>query len=416
MNFSPSLERFYKVKNKIISKNSRIGLLTNQCSYSFLYKKYSFELFEPEVVFLLEHGFFSEFQDQISIQDEANYKKIYHTNWISLYGKDFGSLYPKKENLKNLDWIIIDIQDIGSRYYTFLTSVYFLLETIIKEKLECNIILLDRPNPLIKNYSKRKFEGSPLQKKYESFVGVSEILHKHGLTSGELLFYYVERLFNKNLKNQIWVVPFDSNLPIFKIFPEKNQLMLKEKINSILPEDFEIYPSPNMPSFKTARVYTGQCLLEGTNLSEGRGTTKPFEIFGAPFLEFEVISKISELSLLKKMGVILRKLKFIPTSNKYHNQVCNGWQLHILKEDKYHSLFTTIAILKEIKKICKDFDWYRGIYEFKRDFLAIEYLLGDNFLFEFLEFNKFSFDELYEYLRKHQNLWKKKIKKYLIYK
>lgn len=416
MNFSPSLERFYKIKNKIISKNSRIGLLTNQCSYSFLYKKYSFELFEPEVVFLLEHGFFSEFQDQISIQDEANYKKIYHTNWISLYGKDFGSLYPKKENLKNLDWIIIDIQDIGSRYYTFLTSVYFLLETIIKEKLECNIILLDRPNPLIKNYSKRKFEGSPLQKKYESFVGVSEILHKHGLTSGELLFYYVERLFNKNLKNQIWVVPFDSNLPIFKIFPEKNQLMLKEKINSILPEDFEIYPSPNMPSFKTARVYTGQCLLEGTNLSEGRGTTKPFEIFGAPFLEFEVISKISELSLLKKMGVILRKLKFIPTSNKYHNQVCNGWQLHILKEDKYHSLFTTIAILKEIKKICKDFDWYRGIYEFKRDFLAIEYLLGDNFLFEFLEFNKFSFDELYEYLRKHQNLWKKKIKKYLIYK
>lgn len=416
MNYISSLDRFYKSKNKIISKKSKIGLFANQCSYSFLYKKYSFELFEPEIVFLLEHGFFSEFPDQISIQDEENYKKIYSTNWISLYGADFDSLYPKKENLQNLDWIIIDIQDVGSRYYTFLNSVYFLLETIIKEKLECNIILLDRPNPLIKNYSKRKLEGSPLQKKYESFVGISEILHRHGLTPGELLFYYLERLLNKNFKNQIWIVPFDQSLPIMKLYPEKDQLKIKENIDSVLSDNFEIYPSPNMPSHKTALVYTGQCLLEGTNLSEGRGTTKPFEIFGAPFLEFDVINKISELSLWKKIGIILRNLKFIPTSNKYRNQICNGWQIHILKEDKYHSLFTTIAILKEIKKISKDFDWYRGIYEFKKDFLAIEYLLGDDFLFEFLEIDKISLDELYNYLLKNQNLWKKKIKKYLIYK
>ncbi|MFN3604955.1 MAG: DUF1343 domain-containing protein [Leptonema sp. (in: bacteria)] len=415
MKLFSSLDRFIAIKDQIIPKGAKIGLFTNQCSYSFQYKKYSYELIEPNTIFLLEHGFFSELQDQISIQNIENYKRWYSANWISLYGEEFTSLFPKKKNLENLDWIIIDIQDVGSRYYTFLTSVYYLLNVIYKENLDCNLIILDRPNPLIRKYSKRIFEGSPLQKKYQSFVGVEGVLHKHGLTPAELICYSIDRNMNHDSKNEVWIVPFSPRVAIQKKYPKEFILSETKSSNLVLYNAFEIYPSPNMPSYKTAKVYTGQCLLEGTNLSEGRGTTKPFEIFGAPYLSKEILTKISTLSILDQLGVILRELKFIPTSNKYQNQICMGWQMHIIDERKYHSLLTTLFILKNIKQLSNELDWYRGVYEFKSEFLAIEYLLGDEFLFDYLNKNKISFDDLYQYLYKQQNLWKNNIKKYFLY-
>ncbi len=416
MKFISSLDRFLINKKKILPKNSKIGLFTNQVSFSFLYKKYSFELLEPDIIFLLEHGFFSEFQDQVSLKEIQTYQKWYCTKWISLYGEEESSLYPKKEVIQNLNWLIIDLQDVGSRYYTFLNSVFYALEVVYKEHLECNFVILDRPNPLVKNESRRNVEGSPLKKPYQSFVGIEGVLHRHGFTSAELIHYFIDQF--KNLKNRckIWVVPFDPNIPIQEISKGKKfseQIPLSSK--KILL-DFEIYPSPNMPSLKTAKVYTGQCLLEGTNLSEGRGTTKPFEIFGAPFITESILEQISEDPVFSKLGVILRKLKFIPTSSKYKNTICNGWQLHIISEKKYHSLLATMIVLKKLKQLCPEFDWYKGVYEFKSQFLAIEYLLGDDFLFQFINSNSISIDELFSYLNQQQSKWKVLTKKYYLYK
>lgn len=416
MKFISSLDRFVKNKTRIIPKNSKIGLLANQCSYSFLYKKYSFELLEPDTIFLLEHGFFSEFQDQVSLDDIESYRRWFSANWISLYDGDESSLYPKKEDIRHLDWLIIDLQDVGSRYYTFLNSVFYVLEVIHKENLECNFIILDKPNPLIKDYSKRIVEGTPLQERYQSFVGIKGLLHRHGFTPMELILYFLELLQGVKKKYKLWFVPFDLNLPIVEYFEGKKLLKEVNLTPQCYMMDFEIYPSPNMPSIKTAKVYTGQCLLEGTNLSEGRGTTRPFEMFGAPYITEKILNQISEDPIFAKLGVLLRKIKFIPTSNKYHNIICKGWQLHIINDKKYHSLLTTMYLLKQLKQHCPEFDWYRGIYEFKSQFLAIQYLLGDDFLFRYVDSNSISLEEVDSYIKKQQSKWKLQTKKYLLYK
>jgi uncharacterized protein YbbC (DUF1343 family) len=415
-NYIYSIDRFYKIYKKILNKNESIGLISNQCSYSFYYKKYLFELIEIKKIFLLEHGFFSELQDQVPLKNTEFYYS-YNLEWISLYGENFESLKPNLTHVEDLDTIIIDIQDIGSRYYTFLTSVYYLLETIVQNNLDLKIIILDRPNPLIKNYKKRKVEGTPLQKKYESFVGIEGILHQHGFTPAELIYFYWLKLV-KNQKNpsKIYIIPFFKTMPIIKIYPNPKKTIIDNPYETLsFLNFFEIYPSPNMPSLKTAKIYTGQCLLEGTNLSEGRGTTKPFEIFGAPYISLNLQEKISALNEWNDFGVLLRKIRFIPTNSKYKFEICNGWQLHILKPNKYHSLLVTLVLLKTIKNNSSDFDWYRGVYEFKSEYLAIEYLVGDELLFSFLNENNLSFDDIHKYVKLKEKEWLKKYQKFYLY-
>lgn len=414
MEYINSLDRFLRIKNKLIQKNSKVGLVSNQCSYSFIQKKYSFELLEVQKVFLLEHGFFSELQDQVPINQIQFYQEFKYIDWISLYGDSEESLKPKQRDILDLDVFIIDIQDIGSRYYTFLTSAYYILKEILIQNLEKTIVILDRPNPIIESFKNRNPQGSPLQEPYESFVGIKDILHQHGLNPSELLYYYWICNNHRKNKSRIYVIPFIKKIPVCQIYPEKR--IIKEHINfRTINIFFDIMPSPNMPSLKTAKVYPGQCLLEGTNLSEGRGTTKPFEIFGAPYIDVHLLQHISNEEKFKKLGVILRIIRFIPTSNKYAHIPCNGWQLHIINSKKYHSLMVTLLILKKLRQLSKDFDWYRGTYEFKNQYLAIEYLLGDNFLFHFLESHSLTLDDVDKYLKKEQLKWLKKIKKFLLY-
>lgn len=411
-----TLDRFYKNKKKFIHKNTKVGLISNQCSYSFKEQKYSFELLEVQKVFLLEHGFFSELQDQVPINNLEFYQQFKHIDWISLYGKSEESLKPQLKDIQDIEVFIIDIQDVGSRYYTFLTSAYYFLKEILEHNLTKTIIILDRPNPLINNFQYRNAQGSPLQEKYESFVGIKGVLHQHGLFPSELLYYYWIKNNTKNNHSKIYFVPFTKNLPIQQIYPEHR--IVKETGNfTDFNLYFDIYPSPNMPSIKTAKVYSGQCLLEGTNLSEGRGTTKPFEIFGAPYIDTQLQNLIihKHWDILKKLGIILRKIRFIPVASKYVSMPCNGWQIHIADEKKLHPLMSTMFILKKIKENSKDFDWYRGIYEYKNEYLAIQYLLGDDFLINFFESSKISLDEIYKYFKKEQLIWQKKIKKFLLY-
>ncbi|PJZ43276.1 hypothetical protein CH370_02285 [Leptospira kmetyi] len=376
--------------NKIekLLRVSRIGMVTNQSAfgpngeYHFqsVHKRY-----DLKKIFLPEHGLFAELQDQVS---GSNLKyNLDNVEFVNLYGDHESSLVPDSVSLDGLDVVVVDIRDVGARYYTFLTTAYYFLEEISKwnssGKKEISVVVFDSPNP-----AGKKIEGSPLGKEFESFVGVRTVLHRHGLTPGELLSYY-QKEFSLNVKIRI------------------------ERKNWYQKEDSEflwIPPSPNIPFRSTCFVYSGQCLLEGTNLSEGRGTTRPFETFGAPYIDEqnERIRKALEES--QKGSVTLRPLKFIPTFHKHKDTICGGYQILLKKPEKFHSLFFSLKLIRMLREEYPNgFEYRAGAYEFRSDRPAIELLVGDRFLLDYLD-GKYSDSIVFDYLNEQERTWKKKCK------
>ncbi|ULH27942.1 DUF1343 domain-containing protein [Leptospira weilii] len=367
---------------------SRIGMITNQSAFG-PDGEYHFQTvhrrYDLKKIFLPEHGLFAELQDQVS-GSSLRYN-LDEVEFINLYGDQESSLVPDSVSLDGLDVVIIDIRDTGARYYTFLTTAYYFLEEIDKwnssGKTEISVVVFDSPNP-----AGKKIEGSPLQKEFESFVGVRGVLHRHGLTPGGLLSYY-QKEFSLNVKirivNKGWY----------------------EKKNS---EFLWIPPSPNIPFLSTCYVYSGQCLLEGTNLSEGRGTTRPFETFGAPYIDERKDHVRKALEKSQRGNVILRPLKFIPTFHKHKNEICGGFQILLKKPEKFHSLFFTLKLIRMLREeYPNDFAYRSGAYEFRSDLTAIELLVGDRFLLDYLD-GKYSDSFVFEYLNEQELLWKKKCK------
>ncbi|EOQ87695.1 PF07075 family protein [Leptospira yanagawae serovar Saopaulo str. Sao Paulo = ATCC 700523] len=368
------------------------AILTNQSAFGYQ-GKYHFqtysEIFDLKTIFLPEHGLFAELQDQVS-GDELSYL-FGNMQIVNLYGKEESSLVPPRDSLKNIDLVIIDIKDVGSRYYTFLTTAYYILEELSKLKKETGkapiFLVIDSPNPI-----GTKVEGSPLDETYQSFVGVKSVLHRHGLTPGGLLSYYNETF---SLHVDVVVVPVG-------VFHPKH-----------IPSFLWVPPSPNIPTQNTCFVYPGMCLLEGTNLSEGRGTTKPFETFGAPYL----LGK-SKVELDKRMSnhqkgkFQLRNLRFLPTFHKHVGVICEGYQLMVTKPKQFHSLYFTLYFLKQLGELFPDqFSYLKGVYEFRSDRPAIELLVGDAFLLEYLD-GKHSDSVLESYLSEKENDWLKAVKPY----
>ncbi|TGK49335.1 DUF1343 domain-containing protein [Leptospira kanakyensis] len=382
--------KFLKNINKL--NGCKAAILTNQSAFGFN-GKYHFqtyaEIFDLKTIFLPEHGLFAELQDQVS-GDELKYL-FGDMQIVNLYGKEEKSLVPPRESLTGVDVIIVDIKDVGSRYYTFLTTAYYILLEISRLKKETGkapiFLVIDSPNPIGK-----KVEGTPLQKEFESFVGVTSVLHRHGLTPGGLLSYYNETF---HLKVDVVVVPVG-------VFHPKSI------------SQFEwVPPSPNIPTQSTCLVYPGMCLLEGTNLSEGRGTTKPFETFGAPYL----VGKAKE-ELDKRMDshqsddFRLRALRFLPTFHKYTGTICEGYQLMVLKPKQFHSLYFILYFLKQLGELFpKEFEYLKGVYEFRSDRPAIELLAGDSVLLDYL-YGKLSESALSEYLDQSERHWMKLTKPY----
>ncbi|MEO0129016.1 MAG: DUF1343 domain-containing protein, partial [candidate division WOR-3 bacterium] len=243
--------------------NKRIGLLTNiSATDSQLVPTYWIfaEYLNLRVIFAPEHGLYSALQDQIYVKNFGQEKiKI-----LSVYGK---RLVPPKSVLKEIDALVVDLFDIGTRYYTFVWSAVLLLRQIAK--LNKKVIILDRPNPL----NGLAVQGPVLEEKFLSFVGLYSIPVRHGLTIGEICNMI-------NIEENI-----GADLEIIKIEGWKRKFYFPDCSLKWT------VPSPNMPSFETALVYPGMCLLEGTNVSEGRGTTRPFEIFGAPWIKEEKLVK-----------------------------------------------------------------------------------------------------------------------------
>jgi len=335
-------------------RGARIGALLHPASVaanlehtSGILERYNGELFRVAAFFGPQHGFLGQTQDNM-----VEWKTYEHPRLgvpvYSLYGEH---REPTAEMLQDLDTLLIDLQDIGARYYTFVWTLYLCLRAC--EKHDVAVVILDRPNPI----NGLTTEGPVLDSDYRSFVGMHPIRVRHGRTVGELALQFRNEAF---LNCRLWILPM-KNWERAMWFDETG-----------LPW---VMPSPNMPTLETATVYPGMCLLEGTNISEGRGTTRPFELFGAPFIEAERLCR--DLNNLKLPGVFFREAYFQPTFHKFAGQLCGGAQLHVLDRDRFQPFATGVEIIKRIRKLCGNhFQWKQPPYEYEWKRLPIEILLG----------------------------------------
>jgi uncharacterized protein YbbC (DUF1343 family) len=298
-----------------------------------------------------EHGFLGEAQDLISVSSEHD--PSMGSRVYSLYGDSLESLRPTEEQLRGLDALVIDLQDVGSRYYTFQATMLFCLEAASRFRLKT--IVLDRPNPI----GGESVEGPLLKQGFESFVGIHPIAIRHGMTIGELArLYKAER----GLRGELEIVP---------CVGWRREMVFED---TGLPW---VLPSPNMPTIDTAFVYPGQCLLEGTTLSEGRGTTRPFEICGAPWTDARKLCGLVHEQELP--GVVFRPAWFQPTFHKFAGQTCGGVQIHVIDRPSFQPVQTGLAVLSAFRiRLGDRFDWRREPYEFVSDRLAIDLLFGSD--------------------------------------
>lgn len=294
-----------------------------------------------------EHGLHGQAQDLIAV-DDPNASGV---RGYSLYGDSFASLTPTADQLRGLDALVIDLQDVGSRYYTFQATMLYCLRAAADHGL--SVVVLDRPNPL----GGVEVEGPALRPGFDSFVGAWPIAVRHGLTVGELAKLYRAEL---NLSLNLEVVPCDG-LRRGMFFEETG-----------LPW---VLPSPNMPTVDTAVVYPGQCLIEGTNLSEGRGTTRPFELCGAPWIDPRALVKKLERDELA--GVTFRPTWFRPTFQKFAGVDCGGVQMHVTDRAAFRPVRAGLALLAALREASgPHFRWRTEVYEFVDDKPAIDLLFG----------------------------------------
>jgi uncharacterized protein YbbC (DUF1343 family) len=292
-----------------------------------------------------EHGYAGSAQDMIAVDTAQNAALPVHT----LYGSDEASLSPSKAMLDGLDAIVVDLADVGARYYTFVWTAALTLRAAAAAGVET--IVLDRPNPLGGDV----LEGMPQRPGYRSFVGLYDVPVRHGMTIGELsrMVAGLERID-------------DRALTVVAMRGWRRRMRMADVA---LPW---VQPSPNMPTPDTATVYPGGCLLEGTQASEGRGTTRPFEVFGAPGLDGAALrDRVGAID-----GAVLRPLTFEPTFHKHARQPCGGVQVHVTDERVFRSYGVYLRILLAMRELWPAFGWRSDAYEFVRDRPAFDLLTG----------------------------------------
>jgi uncharacterized protein YbbC (DUF1343 family) len=297
---------------------------------------------------------------------------------------------PFPEMLEDIDVMIIDLQDVGSRYYTFIWTMALVMEAC--EEMNKAVVVLDRPNPITGS----DIEGPVLKPEFSSFVGLRTLPVRHGMTIGEIGLY-LKAAYYQDL--DFFVIPMQG---------WKRGMWFDQ---TGLPW---VLPSPNMPTLETATVYPGMCLFEGTNLSEGRGTTRPFEIFGAPFIDPDVL--IKRLHDLRLPGTIFRPLHFLPTFQKHAGMLCGGAQIHITDKQRFRPFKTAAALLKTIFELYpKKFRWKKPPYEYEKKLLPIDILAGTDRFRKDIEQGK-SLDLMENWWKREAIDFDKKIRRrYLIY-
>jgi uncharacterized protein YbbC (DUF1343 family) len=307
-------------------------------------------------IFGPEHGLLGQAQDLIHVsENESRGHATGSLRLVSLYGPNAASLRPSREALAALDALVIDLQDVGSRYYTFQATMMYALEAALP--LGIDVFVLDRPNPL----GGLLVEGPRLRAGFESFVGAHDLAIRHALTIGEMAKLFVAE---RGLSG-------GGTLEVVCLEGWRRTMSFEE---TRLPW---VLPSPNMPTVDTALVYPGQCLIEGTNLSEGRGTTRPFELCGAPGIDAKKLA--ARLSDERHPGVIFRPAWFRPTFQKFAGQDCGGVQLHVTDREAFRPVRTSLALIEAMREALGEaFAWRTEVYEFVRQPIAIDLLFGSD--------------------------------------
>jgi uncharacterized protein YbbC (DUF1343 family) len=311
-----------------VIKGKRVGLITNPTGVDQKLNSIVDILFtHPDVeltaLFGPEHGVRGSAQAGQYVEkytDEITGLPVY-----SLYGS---TKKPTPEMLQDVDVLLFDIQDVGTRFYTYIYTMALAMEAAKENNIP--IVVLDRPNPI----SGTKVEGPVLEDKYSSFIGEYPIPVRHGMTVGELV-----KLFNKEFS-------IGADLTVVEMDGWKRNMYYDETHMQF------VLPSPNMPTLETALVYPGAALIEGTNVSEGRGTTKPFELIGAPFINSTELAKT--LNALKLPGVTFRAASFVPTFSKHVNVLSHGVQIHVTDRKSYKPFETGLHLVKTIHDLYPD--------------------------------------------------------------
>jgi uncharacterized protein YbbC (DUF1343 family) len=307
----------------------------------------------PRIVFGPEHGYGGEAQDMIGVDDARDTRG---TPVRSLYGARFEDLSPRPADLDDLDVVVIDLQDVGARYYTFIWTALLMLRACAARGIR--VLVLDRPNPL--GGEAAAVEGRTPLPRFRSFVGLEPLPVRHGLSLGEVLAFRAEE---EGLTRGI--------LEVARV-----EGLVRNAHATGWDRPF-VMPSPNMPTYETALVYPGGCLLEGTNLSEGRGTTRPFEILGAPWLDGVALA--ARLAGLRLPGFAARPLTFRPTFQKHAGAVCGGVQVHVTDPRTFRPFAAYLAIIAVAQRLGGDaFRFRTEAYEFVDDIPAFDLLTGDD--------------------------------------
>ncbi len=334
-------------------KNVALGAVLHPASISAslthasdVLKSHDGTLFRLKALFGPQHGYLGQTQDNM-IEWGGFTHPLWNIPVYSLYGEH---REPTPEMLEGLDALLVDMQDVGARYYTFIWTLYLCMRAC--EKKGIPVVVLDRPNPI-----SNTVEGPILNPDYRSFVGLHPIPVRHGKTIGELAQQFKREAFPNC---ELYVLPMEGYDPT--AYFEDTRLPW-------------VLPSPNMPTVDTAVVYPGMCLFEATNVSEGRGTSRPFELFGAAWIRAQdFCDKLNRENL---PGVWFREAYFQPTFHKFSGQLCGGAQMHITDRKSFLPFHTAVVVLNNLRRDYPEtFRWKEPPYEYEYHKLPIEILIG----------------------------------------
>ena len=359
----------------------RVGIVANPASLNASFHHIADRIHNQHGTTLValfgpQHGFNSDVQDNM-IETDHDVDQARGVPVFSLYSD---TKKPLKNMLADLDLLVIDLQDVGTRVYTYVYTMANCLKACRDSGLP--VIVCDRPNPI----SGIEVEGPLLDQAYTSFVGQFPIPMRHGMTIGELALLFNEHF---NIGAQLEVIPM------------KNWERSMYYDATGLPW---IMPSPNIPTLDTAIVYPGSVLFEGTALSEGRGTTRPFEILGAPWVSAERCAERANSTDLP--GVYFRPLVFVPTFHKHQNNTCGGCQIHITDRKRFRAVESAVNLMIAFREeSISDFVWREPPYEYEHTKTPIDILAGSALLRSQIEAS-ISIHEIAE-------SWKSSIEKFL---
>jgi len=347
----------------------RVGVLCHQASVD-AHLRHLIELLRSNhvhltAIFAPEHGLWGTAQDQVpiptvvsdqwSVTQTTDHRLPVH----SLYGDH---RTPTAKQLQNVDVLVCDLQDVGSRYYTFVWTMALAMQACAKHGKK--FMVLDRPNPI----NGQTLEGPVLDLNFASFVGLYPTPVRHGMTIGEIAIWVNEGL------------GVGAELEVIRMKGWRRSMYFDQ---TGLPW---VLPSPNMPTLDTATVYPGGCLIEGTNLSEGRGTTRPFELIGAPFIDPDKLA--GNLNAFKLPGVTFRACQFEPTFHKFAGKTCGGVQVHVTNRQTFKPFYTFVRLIQEVRALYPSaFAWRDPPYEYERVKLPFDILCGTDGIRKTIETN-----------------------------